>query len=425
MIQLAHRPATAAVTPAMSFTVWRDTVVAQGAPPIVAIAGSRGKTTVVRLLDAIFAAAGLRTALWTNRGVEIAGRRQRGELGPWSRVLAGLARDDIDIAIQELDWATVHAVGLPSGVYPVVAITNVCVNNDVCLIQDHTRVALRAREAVFAAVHRAGFLVLNGEDFAVAGDEVAYSSPAIVTAQSKDHPLVRHQVEAGGAAAWLSADGLTFGLAEVETDVCPVFDLRFALGGAARFEVQNALIAASVATAVGIPPAVTGEALREFAVPLTTMPGSFNVLRVGEATAIIDRPSPSWFLRPLVRTISHTGQRRLLIVVGRLEGVPDDDLIEVGRLLGRGGGALIVHSEADAPEQAELLRQGVQMNDVPPVLIHAPTERRAINRAVAMLRPDDTLLVLADQPAAVARALLKAARDAIPAPAAGNLAFRD
>src|SRR5579884_1717066 len=186
MIQLAHRPSVAPVRPAASFREWRRVVTAEGAPPVIAVAGSRGKTTVVRLLDAIFMEAGLQTATWTDLGVEIASQRQSGELRPWSWVLAGLRSGEIDVAIQELDWAMAHAVGLPSATYPVVAITNICVNNDACLIQEETRVAMRARGAVFAATHPHGFLALNADDFAVAGDEVGYDRPAILAGMSRD-----------------------------------------------------------------------------------------------------------------------------------------------------------------------------------------------------------------------------------------------
>ena len=71
-------------------------------------------------------------------------------------------------------------------------------------------------------------------------------------------------------------------------------------------------------------------------------------------------------------------------------------------------GQQILHSEAQTAERSEVFRQGVAMNDVPPVVIHVPTERTAIGRAVRMVRPNDVLLVLADQPATVARAVARA-----------------
>jgi hypothetical protein len=141
------------------------------------------------------------------------------------------------------------------------------------------------------------------------------------------------------------------------------------------------------------------------------MPGSFNVLPVGEAVVVVDQPAPSWFLRTTLRGIFHLRPgHRLITVVGKMENVPDEDLTETGRLLGRAGGALILHSTADQPERATLLRQGIAANEVPPVVIHVSTERQAIARALTMLRPDDLAFVLADQPTSVLRGLNRAQR---------------
>jgi len=138
------------------------------------------------------------------------------------------------------------------------------------------------------------------------------------------------------------------------------------------------------------------------------MPGSFNVVAVGDATVIVDRPAPSWFLRTALRAVAHLGARRLLTIVGRMEAVPEDDLVETGRLLGRNGGAIILHSAEVEARRHTLFRQGLLVNDVPPVVVSTVTERQAVNRALAMLRPDDIVLVLADQPAAVIRLLERA-----------------
>ena len=50
-----------------------------------------------------------------------------------------------------------------------------------------------------------------------------------------------------------------------------------------------------------------------------------------------------------------------------------------------------------------LFKLGVAMNDVPPVMLHAADERRAIIQGLEMLREDDVLLVLAETPAAAVR----------------------
>ncbi len=381
-----------------------------GVLPVIAVAGSRGKTTVVRLLDAIFREAGLRTATWTDTGVEVEGRHQRGELGPWSQALPGLRSGEIDVALQELDWATVSAVGLPAGTYPLVAITNICVNNDECLIQEDTRRALRAMDSVIAAAHVEGLLVLNGEDFAVAGAETDYPAATILVGLNREHPLLRPHLEAGGTAAWLDDRRLLYGQCPDAIQLADSEELDFALAGAARFELANALIAGSLAINCGIPASVIARALREFKAPLDIMPGSFNVISVAGASVVIERPAPSWFLRSSLRAISHTAHARTLTVVGQLPEVPSGDLADVGRLIGRAGGVVMVHSAEINPARAGLLRDGIAANKVPPLLMHLPTERIAMNRALELIRPGDLLFVIADNPAAVGRAVTRASR---------------
>ena len=114
--------------------------------------------------------------------------------------------------------------------------------------------------------------------------------------------------------------------------------------------------------------------------------------------AIVDRPEPSWFSAPSC-VLSKTAPSDVSITVaGRLDPVPDSDLTEVGRLLGRASSALMLHSQSDAHRTRRRFRQGVALSDVPPPIVHTPTERRAISRALAMARPRDYLLVLADKP---------------------------
>jgi hypothetical protein len=98
----------------------------------------------------------------------------------------------------------------------------------------------------------------------------------------------------------------------------------------------------------------------------------------------------------------------MLTVVGRLDAVPESDLAETGRLLGRVRGALIHHGGDETPERTALLRQGIAANEVPPVVVRVGTERQAMTRAIKMLRPDELVYVLADRPAGVLRAVERA-----------------
>ncbi len=408
MIEAAVRTNHDEVLVPSSFEIWRDLVRKHCSVPVIAVAGSRGKSTVVRALDAIFRASGLRTATWTNAGVEIQGRRQRGELAPWTRALGKLAEGSLDVAIQELDWATVNAVKLPKQAYPVVAVTNVCANNDACLIQDEAKRAMSALPTLLAAVHDAGALILNGEDYAVSGEEIEFRAPAILAGQSKDTPLLKSHLRSGGQAIWSNGGGIRIGTAVNAESICFPADLPYTLRGEAGFQTLNMMVAAAVARACGLPAHKIGQALVDYEPDPLLLPGAFNVIELEGATAIVERPDPSWFLRPALRAVRDLPRNRLLTVAGKMEEISESELVEVGRLLGRTSSVVVLHSERDQPDRASLIRQGIALNDIPPVIVHTTTERRAVNRTLEIIRPGDAALVLADHAPSVLRCLFKA-----------------
>jgi UDP-N-acetylmuramyl tripeptide synthase len=412
MTSLASRSATVEpprLQPAPgSFRRWRERIVAAGLEPVIVVAGSRGKSTVVRLLNDMFTEAGLRTAIWTNRGVEIEGTPQPGELGPWSTVHERLATGSLDVAIREVAWSTVRTAGLTAASSPIVAVTNVCANRDACMIHGEARLAAQMLPTLLDAASPEGLVVLNGEDFAVSGDEVICDRPQWLVAHTRATPLMREHLELQGTAAWIEDGVLTVGDQTVIRKVGDASSLAFSLHGAAAFELHNGLTAAATAVASGIDSATISRSLQKFRVSPRSMPASFNIFEINGTTAIVDRPEPSWFLRSVLRAVRDRKFGRLITVVGQLSAIPEADLVEVGRLLGRSSDALLVHSVTDDAERLVKFRRGLAQNDVPPPIVRIPTEARAVARGLSMLRARDILLVLADHPNSVIRALGRA-----------------
>lgn len=404
-----ERPVSRPYAPPESFAAWREGLLASGVLPIVAVAGSRGKSTVVHLLDAIFGAAGLRTVLWTDQGVTLAGRKQRGELVPWTKALGMLSKGDLDVAVQELDWDTVHAVGLPKGAYPIVAVTNLCANNDACLLQEETLRAIRALRSVREAAHPDAVFVLNGDDWAVAGGEAEGHNRTMLVTLSRDTPLVRSHMRRGGIAVWTEDGSIRIGRRSARCEVARLSDIPATQGGSLGFLNANLLTAVAVARACGIDEETIGAGLEEARIDPAVLPGAFNLIPVGKALAIVDRPVSPWFLRVPLRAVRHLPGKRQVAVVGQVAGVPLSELHEIGRLLGRDAGLIAVHDEAADPDRGAALLQGIAANDVPPVVVHAANESAALNAVLRVLRPEDVLYVVADDPRAVVRRLQRAA----------------
>lgn len=405
-------PLTEAIVLPASFADWRESVAARGALPVVAVAGSRGKSTTIDLFHAMLTAHGLRTARWTDNGVSIGSRRQRGELVPWTRALGLLASGGVDIAVQELDWDTVHAVGLPRGAYPLVAVTNLCANSEACLLRDDTLRAVKALRTIRDAAHQDAIFVLNGDDWAVAGGETEHLPRQFLAGVSRDTPLLRQHRIRGGVSAWIEDDTIRVGEPNIVTDLLPAADVRFNRGGAISFATTNVLIAAAMGLAVGIPAETVAHVLTTHVPDPADVPGSFNVIERNGALLVVDLPTPPYFLRAPMRAVGHLPGQRQIRMIGRLAGIPDEDLVEAGRLLGRGAGLIVIHDESASPERADLLRQGIAAHDVPPVVIRAATESTALSAVLRMLRPEDIVYILADDPRAILRRLRRASRPA-------------
>lgn len=401
-----------------SFISWRGRLDRERTPAVVAVAGSRGKTSVLRAAESIFSHAGLRTASRSSGGVDIEGESQRGEITPWARALTRLRTGGLDVALQEIDWATVQAMSLSEMAYPVLAVANLCANNDSCLATPETVLARRALARIKEGMPGNGRLVLNAHDFSLA-DNGAVAAEHFLVGMTPEAPMLRRHLDQAGNACYLVGGSVVLSEGGQTTQVLATADAPWLRNGAVPFAVQNALLAAAVARSCGLTPTEIASGLAAYAPRPAGMPGSFNVFDAGDATVVVDRPMPSWFLRSSIRGAAALGHGRQIRVVGPMPAVPTSDMNEVGRLLARQSGAIIMHG--DWPfDRLGLFRLGAAMNDVPPILLQAADERRAVLQGLDMLRADDVLLVLAENAASTVRLVagkLRRVEDAFPQPA--------
>ena len=384
-----------------NFSEWRSWVTDAGLQPVVLVAGSRGKTTVAWLLDSILRHAGLSVAVWTDSGVHIDGVRQKGELGPWQEVESGLEAGTIDIAIREVDWVVAATMATAPRV-PMLAVTNVCNNREDCIAAGDAQLANAALPALLTAVVGQGWLVLNGEDLAVSADLTGTDHNRLLVATGLESPAIEEHLRNSGNLAWLADDRLIVAAQGQVHDLGSRFDVSFALDGIANFGIFDALTAAALATVLGIEKHSIRWALRTFVSDPGIAPGSFNMMQTGNSILILDQPSPSWFLRPVLRALRDYRHSRMLTVFSGLRGATFNDTVELGRLLGRISNILIVSD--DEPTDAERIAramEGARRNEVPPVLIPVMSEVEGVRRAMGLARPKDLIYVLSDDPAAL------------------------
>ncbi len=373
--------------------------------PLVGVAGTRGKSTVAWLLEKMLTATGRSVGLWCSTGVYVRGERRDGELGPWSQVLEMVATGALDVAIQELETTMVTAVGLPEHIYPLAGISTLCGNNEACLISPEAAQGALAQSIVARAVRPDGLLVLNADDQAVFGAAEETAADVVLFALRRDNPFMRRHLDNGGCGVWIEDGVVLIGSGFDVREIVAVTEVDFTLDGTLMLQVQNLLCAAALAAALDLPDAAIREGAIRFNPDPVRLPGSCNILPVNGGTIVLDSVRQVWTLRSLIRGIRHQIKRRTIIVSGCFSQLPTVQVAEAGRLLGRLGGVVILHSQDVHGPLIDVLMDGIAQNEIPPLVLTMPGEVHAIEHALRMIGEGDLCLMITDDIAAAASAI--------------------
>jgi cyanophycin synthetase len=372
--------------------------VADDALPLVAIGGSRGKSTVAWMLDAILRDAGHVVGSWLSSGVYINSARLQGEMGPWAEVVRDARSGALDLVLQEMDAATVVAAGLPQHSYPLAIVTTLCGNNEACQLAPETRLERRALTALLDAVRDDGAIVANADDLDVIEAVERRGGRMLCFALHHDNPALQRQLGRGGVAVWVDDGTIVHGSADGATVIMNAHDVPATLDGAMLFQEQNALAAAAAALALGVPLTAIRSGLSRYTPDPVLQPAACNVLRYNGGTIVVDAPGNIWSLRMVTRGIRHQPRRRTMVVSGGFPLMRGEDVREAGRILGNLGAIVLVHGELADPARIAALKDGMAATALPPVVITMSDEVSAIEHLLNALGADDVGLVLADDP---------------------------
>jgi cyanophycin synthetase len=222
-----------------------------------------------------------------------------------------------------------------------------------------------------------GWAVLNGDDPRVFAMRSIIKAQHWVFSRDSDSPSLREVLSGGGRATtvldgWISVLG-----PNADPDpLVELVDVPMTLSGLSRFNIENALAAASASLAVGIPRDVVVEGLRSFRPDPEHNPGRMNIFSVGDVTVVVDLAHNEAGLEALIeilRGVRRPGAR-VLLGLGAVGDRQDDLLDKLGEIGARDSDdVVIVHKERylrgrTIEEMEALMREGaarVGVTDVP------------------------------------------------------------
>ena len=266
--------------------------------PIIAVTGTNGKTTTVRMISHILKLMGRRVGMTSTDGIVVDNRLiKKGDMSGPKSAQTVLQNPTVDTAVFEVARGGILREGLGYDRNDVAVVTNVA-GDHLGLGGINTIGQLaNVKGVVVEAVPRSGTAVLNADDSHVyrmgrhcAGRVVLFS---MSTTKGEDgFDRVDGHTGRGGAAFCLepSAEGelIVLKLGPRTMPVLYTHLIPATFGGRARMNVANALAAAAAAWSSGAHLHDIRQGLRTFTTSFFQAPGRLNLLDVGGIRVVID-----------------------------------------------------------------------------------------------------------------------------------------
>jgi cyanophycin synthetase len=278
-----------------------DSLFPPGTPsriPILAVTGTNGKTTTVRMIAHILKLMGRRVGMTSTDGIVIDGRLiKKGDMsGPKSAQMV-LQNPKVDTAVFEVARGGILREGLGYDRNDVAVVTNVTADHLGLGGIDSLGQLANVKGVVVDAVPRSGTAVLNADDALVAPMARHCAGRVVYFSMSTDKgeegfDRVDGHVGRGGAAFCLEqtpeGELIVLRLAGRHMPLLYTHLIPATFGGRARMNVANALAAAAAAWASGAHLHDIRQGLRTFSTSFFQAPGRLNLLEMDGVRVVID-----------------------------------------------------------------------------------------------------------------------------------------
>jgi cyanophycin synthetase len=371
--------------------------------PVVAIAGTNGKTTTSRLIGRIFEASGRRVGMTSTDGIYIEGKRiDTGDCSGPRSARNVLMHPDVDAAVFETARGGVLREGLGFDMCDVAVVTNIGIGDHLGLNYITTVDELAVvKRVIVENVSPAGTAVLNATDPIVAAMANHCPGDVIFFARDRNHHVLATHRTQGKRVVYVERDALVFGEGRKKYRI-PLANVPLTRNGTIGFQIENAMAAAATGWALGYEWPVIENALANFVSDAMTAPGRFNVFDYQGATLIADYGHNPDAIQALVKAIDNMPAVRRSVVISGAGDRRDEDIRQQTEILGDAFDDVVLYQDACQRGRADgevigLLRDGLA-NARRAKRVDAITgEFKAIDMALDRLHPGDLCLILIDQ----------------------------
>jgi cyanophycin synthetase len=374
-----------------------------GRIPVVAVAGTNGKTTTVRLTAHILGVAGNRVGMTNSDGVYIDNLRiDTGDCSGPRSARSVLMHPDVDAAVFETARGGILREGLAFDRCNEAIVPNSGMGDHLGLGYISTVEDLAVvKRVIVQHVHPSGTAVLNAADPIVA--EMAASCPGSITyfAEDRNHPVLATHRAQGLRCVYRDGDSIVTAQGGEETRY-PLAAIPLTRNGTITFQVENAMASIAAAWALGLDTDIIRRGLASFVNDAQTAPGRFNVFDYRGATVIADYGHNPDAILALVRAVDAMPAKRRSVVISGAGDRRDEDIRMQTEILGEAFDDVLLYQDQCQRGRADgevlaLLQQGLANATRSKHVEEIHGEFLAIDTALARLGAGDLCLILVDQ----------------------------
>ncbi len=374
-----------------------------GRVPVIAVTGTNGKTTTVRLCAHLLRAQGLRVGMTNTDGVYVNGRQiDDGDCSGPRSARNVLMHPDVDAAVFETARGGMLREGLAFDRCQVAVVTNIGMGDHLGLNYITTVEDLAVLKRVIVQnVSPSGMAVLNAADPMVAA--MASTCPGQVTYFALDahHPVIATHRAQGKRVVFVEDDQIVAMQGSMQVRI-PMVDIPLTRRGVVNFQIENAMASIAAAWAVAIPWGVICKGLSTFVSDPTAVPGRFNVFDYKGSTVIADYGHNPDAIKALVQAVTNLPAKRRSVVISGAGDRRDEDIKEQTRIIGNVFDDVILYQDACQRGRVDgevlaLLREGLKGASKTEKVEEIYGEFLAIDHAMNNLKPGELCLILIDQ----------------------------
>lgn len=378
--------------------------------PVIAITGTNGKSTTVRMVAHMMRMQGLNVGYTNTSGVYRNGEliRVADASGPQSARQV-LADPSVDVAVLETARGGIVREGLGFDRCEIGVVLNISEDHMGLGGVHDLRDMAAVKSVVVESVARRGYSVLNADDrHTLAMAKHAGGQVIWFTLGGEDEmsgQLLKH-IAGGGTVLGLDKrdgrDALVIRKGETVTTIAEAAEIPATFAGGARFNVANALAAAAIGVARGLSTYAIREALISFQTDYASNPGRMNVHEGHGFRVIVDYAHNSAALAALGEVIAsmRPSHGRVIGVVSMPGDRRDEDLSAMGGLAADIFDQIIFRERPDGRgrppgDVLRLLKQGALAAGCPESRITTLLgEPEAVNHALEIARRGDLVVLL-------------------------------